>query len=422
MIEITDINSSGMGVGRQNGVVVFVPYTITGEQVEMEIISTQKNYMTGKVSSIHKAHPERRTAPCPYYGLCGGCNLMHMNYSQQISAKESIVKTTLERIGKIECKINPMICAKSEVNYRNKAAFPVKDNKIGYYHSQTHSIVAVEKCPLVDENINNVLWAMKPFVKSYGNGITHIVVRSIHNRTMVIAVTNLKNYPYERELVKALSPLNIHSININYNTNPKHILGKQTKTVFGYPTIPYTIMGNTFDVSPTSFLQVNTSQTQKLYNTAISLLDLSDKQVIDAYCGIGTISLALARQAKKVIGIELNPDAISNAKASAKINRITNAEFICAKCEDSIPKLLKGSTNKTVLFADPPRSGMDKNFINAIVASDIQDIVYISCNPATLSRDILLLSNYGYTPVSITPIDMFPNTAHVECIVLLSKR
>lgn len=421
MIEITDINASGAGVGRKDGVVIFVPGTIPGEQAEIQVVSRKKSYQTGAVREIIKPSPHRRTPPCPYSSECGGCPLMHMDYSAQCKAKESLVQSTVTRLAKLDFKVNPIVGADTETGYRNKAAFAVKDGKIGYYHTASHSIVEIKSCPLADDSINAVLKAMRPFVKDFKGTINHVVVRSTDNAVMVTVVTDKKSFPYKKELISTLAPLNVASINVNYCTNPKHILGARTENIFGAPTIPYTISGNTFDVSPTAFLQVNTSQTQKLYSLAIDSVDLAGRQVIDGYCGIGTISLALARKAAKVTGVELNPDSIKNATAAAKANGITNAEFICGRCEDVLTGLLKSDDNP-VLFVDPPRSGMEKSLTCAIGQSSVSDLVYISCDPATLSRDIKLLTEQGFAVKSITPVDMFPNTAHVETVCLLSRK
>lgn len=421
MIEISDINSSGMGVCRHDGIVTFVPYTITGEKAEIEITSKQKNYNFGKVVNLIEESVDRRIPPCPYYGKCGGCSLMHMSYNRQLKTKENIVRHTLSRIGKVNCDINPILPSKSELGYRNKAAFPVKDGKIGYYMAGSHNIVEISSCPLVCSEINEVLKSMRPFVKKHGGNITHVVVRSTGGSTMVTVVTKERIYKDKTQLIDTLSALNADSININYNTNPRHILGKKTETVFGDHTIPYTILGNTFQVSPTAFLQVNDFQAETLYKTALSAVNLKGKNAIDAYCGIGTISLAMAQQAKKVIGIELNPSSIDDAKRAAKRGGILNAEFLCGKCENLIPNLLNIHSRDTVLFVDPPRSGMEKSLIKTIADANINELVYISCDPSTLARDISRLTDHGYTPLSLTPIDMFPCTAHVETVVMMSR-
>lgn len=421
MIKISDVNSSGKGVGRQNGMVVFVPETISGETVEAEIISNQKNYKNARLVNILEKSPHRRSPFCPHFGTCGGCTLMHMDYSEQLRTKENIVKNAISRIGKIDCKINPIIASENETGYRNKASFPVKNGKIGYYEQGSHNIVEIKRCPLVKEEINKVLLGIKPFIKQYSSDICHLVVRSAGSHTMATIVTDKKKFDHKDALIEILSPLKINSININFNNSPKRILGDKTINIYGSPTIPYSILGNIFNVSPTAFLQVNDTQTEKLYSTALSLVNLNNKSVTDAYCGIGTISLALSKKAKEVIGIELNPAAIDNAKSAALLNKTRNVQFLCGKCETLIPQILRNKSKDTVLFADPPRAGMENSFIEAVALSKIEKMVYISCDPASLARDMRRLSNHGFIPLSITPVDMFPNTSHVETVVMMEK-
>lgn len=420
MIHITDINSSGQGVGKDGDIVTFIPYTLVGEEVEAEIICHEKNYQTGAVKEIVKQSNKRCKAPCPYYGKCGGCNLMHMTYDAQLEAKENIVKNAMTRIGKVNCTVSPILPCNSQFNYRNKASFPVKNNKIGYYEAGTHNIVEISSCPLLKEEINNVLSLTRPFISKYGAAVSHVVIRSTCGQTIITLVTNTKDFPYKNELISCLTPLNPTSINLNINTNPRHILGAKTVNIYGDKYTKYEIGGNSFKVSPTPFLQVNDAQAQVLYKTAVSVTNIQNQPVIDAYCGIGTISLMLAKKAKSVLGVELNPSSIANAKQSALENNISNASFICGKCQDVISQLIKELP--TTIFMDPPRAGVEKAVINAICSSAIKNIVYVSCNPSTLARDTALLCNQGYSVEKIIPIDMFPNTAHVETIVLIQRK
>lgn len=420
MIHITDINSSGQGVGKDGDIVTFIPYTLVGEQVEAEIISHEKKYQIGVVKEIVKQSNKRCQPVCPYYGKCGGCNLMHMTYGAQLEAKENIVKNAMTRIGKVNCTVSPILPCNSQFNYRNKASFPVKNGKVGYYEASTHNIVEINSCPLLKEDINDALSLIRPFISKYSMGVSHVVIRSTCGQTMITLVTGTKDFPYKNELISCLKPLNPASINLNINTNPRHILGNKTVNIYGAKHTKYEIGGNTFKVSPTSFLQVNDAQTHVLYNTAVSLTSIENQPVIDAYCGIGTISLMLAKKAKSVLGVELNPSSIANAKQSALENGLSNASFICGKCQDVISQLIK--EQPTTIFVDPPRAGVDKAVINAICSSAIKNIVYVSCNPSTLARDTALLCNQGYSVEKIIPVDMFPSTAHVETIVLIQRK
>ncbi|MBQ9625124.1 MAG: 23S rRNA (uracil(1939)-C(5))-methyltransferase RlmD [Clostridia bacterium] len=420
MVEITDIASSGMGVCRVNGKVVFVPGVIVGEKVDVEIVDEQSGYATGRAKTIANISPHRRTPPCRFFEKCGGCNLMHISYEEQLRVKEEIVKSAVSRIGNQSCEIDGIIPAKNEFAYRNKAAFPVKDGKIGYFEQGTHNIVEINSCPLLNDIMNKILTEIRPLIKN-NSSLCHIVIRTCGKETMVTLVTKERQYTIEQEILDVLKSLEVDSVNINYNQNPKVILGEHTENVYGKEAVTYSVMGNEFAVSPTAFLQINTAQTETLYKKALSLVDLNGRVVLDAYCGIGTISLAIAKEAKQVIGIEINGKAVENAKEAAKANGIENAEFVCGKCESVIPQLLENMQEPPIIFFDPPRSGLDKKVITAVTASNINEIVYISCNPATLARDIKLFAEKGFAVQSVTPVDMFPNTGHVEVVSLLSR-
>lgn len=421
MIKITDINSSGHGVGRQDGMAVFVPFTVIGDEIEVEIISKEKNYAIGKIHKIITPGESRVNPPCPHYFKCGGCNLLHMEYNAQLTCKENIVKSALKRIGKVEVDIPPIVPSKNVLKYRNKASFPVSNGKIGYYEENSHNIVEIDSCPLLKDEINNVLVAIKPFIAKHGENISHVVVRTTQNGTSVTFVQNEEAFPFLNELLVLLSKIDICGIHVNVNTNLKEILGKKTITVYKEIFSKYEIMKNSFKVSPTAFLQVNDSTANAMYTHAINSVDLKGKVVLDAYCGIGTISLALAKTAREVIGIEINKNAISDGKISAKENGINNVSFYSGLCENLIPKIFANSTVSTI-FIDPPRSGIGKDIIRVMDNPKIKDIVYISCNPSTMARDVSKLGEQGFSISSITAFDMFPNTPHVECVVLMSRK
>ena len=517
-IEITALSSGGHGIGRYQGFAVFVPFTWMGDHITAQITKVQKNYAEAKLVDILIPSPERVEPPCPAFGNCGACSLMHASYSAQLEAKRRIVQDAFERIGGISgVTVKPTIGMDTPLCYRNKASFPFGNHNgrvvFGCYEKRSHRLIPLDGCLIQNEKSIIAMktlckWANDFGIRAYdptptgsmGNGrrrardasavsstntkkqgiLRHGVIRCTEGGTMVIVVTTGK-LPHRDELVERLLSAipDIKSIIHNVNPNDTNlIMGRETRVVFGSDTVIEDLNSLSFAVSAQSFLQVNPKQTIVLYNAAIDALELNmSDSVIDLYCGIGTISLLMAKRVKKVLGIEAVPAAIEDAKRNAVRNKLNNASFICGSVEDVLPKILRhgsvrhgvsaqmtdngnGIENRafecgsiktespesegslpacdsaeggtypgtlgagkefTALVLDPPRVGVDKAAIDAIAASGIGRIAYVSCNPATLARDCKLLCAGGYVINSVQPVDMFPETEHVETVVLLSK-
>ena len=517
-IEITALSSGGHGIGRYQGFAVFVPFTWMGDHITAQITKVQKNYAEAKLVDILIPSPERVEPPCPAFGSCGACSLMHASYSAQLEAKRRIVQDAFERIGGISgVTVKPTIGMDTPLCYRNKASFPFGNHNgrvvFGCYEKRSHRLIPLDGCLIQNEKSIIAMktlckWANDFGIRAYdptptgsmGNGrrrardasavsstntkkqgiLRHGVIRCTEGGTMVIVVTTGK-LPHRDELVERLLSAipDIKSIIHNVNPNDTNlIMGRETRVVFGSDTVIEDLNSLSFAVSAQSFLQVNPKQTIVLYNAAIDALELNmSDSVIDLYCGIGTISLLMAKRVKKVLGIEAVPAAIEDAKRNAVRNKLNNASFICGSVEDVLPKILRhgsvrhgvsaqmtdngnGIENRafecgsiktespesegslpacdsseggtypgtlgagkefTALVLDPPRVGVDKAAIDAIAASGIGRIAYVSCNPATLARDCKLLCAGGYVINSVQPVDMFPETEHVETVCLLSK-
>ena len=441
-MDIDDLGSNGEGVGRIEGFTMFVSGALPGERVRIKAVKVGKSYGYGKLLSVIKASPDRRKPLCPYYPRCGGCQLQHLSYSAQLEYKQKLVRDALQRIGGIEgVTVNETIGMKDPWNYRNKVQFPVGTDKnglaIGFYAPRSHDIIDMDRCyihhPVNDKIISIVRDYINEFnIPTYNEHTHEGIIRHIASRTgfksgeiMVVIVTNGEELPYKRELVGRLTT-NIPQIkSIVQNINSKRtnvILGSQNKVLWGRGYI-YDYIGDLkFKISPLSFFQVNPVQTEVLYKIAVDYAGLTGKEtVIDAYCGIGTISLFMARKAAKVLGVEIVPQAIEDAKYNAEENGIQNVEFQCGDAEVLIPELFEQGLRADVIVVDPPRKGCSEKLLEAIAYAQPDRIVYVSCNPATLARDLSYLCKNGYQVQEVQPVDMFAQTSHVECVVLIEK-
>lgn len=440
-IKITDLGTQGEGIGKIEGYTLFVKNTLPGEEVKVIVVKANKNYGYGKALEIISPSPDRATPSCAVAGKCGGCTIQHLNYTAQLKQKQNKVRQNIMRIGGFEnVDVEPIIGMDEPYHYRNKAQYPVNSDKnginIGFYSLGSHKIVNFEDC-LIGSKINkSILQTIRNFMES--NNITayneetakglvrHILIREGYftGEIMVCLVVNSHNFKYKDELVNSLKTTpNIKSIVINYNTVKSNvILGQKCETIWGQDYITDKIGDLIFKISPLSFFQVNPIQTYKLYSKALEFADLKGSEtVIDAYCGIGSISLFLAQKSKKVYGIEIIPAAIENANENAKINNISNAEFFVGKSEDIVPALYKEKGVKPdVMVVDPPRKGCDESLLKLMLDMNPQKIVYVSCDSATLARDLkILCSNNKYEIQKVQPVDMFPHSYHVETVVLL---
>ena len=436
--EIYSLGSNGEGVGRTGELAVFVPGALIGEHVRGIVIKTAKNYAVLKLTDILVPSPERVKPNCPVYKRCGGCTLQHMSYTAQLEFKRNRIQECLLRIGKIEFAVPPVVGMQSPWRYRNKCAFPISGKNgfaVGMYSAKSHTVIETEDCAIQPPECSAAIralriWAIKNNIKPYDEekntgSLRHIVLRKAQSGEVLIAIVTRTPLPFCDELVSLLIEAVPGTKGIIENINPQKtnvILGQKERVLYGSPTVCEEIMGLSFEVSLQSFLQVNPTQTQKLYEKVLSLAHLSGTEtVIDAYCGIGTITLMLAKKAKKIIGIEIVPSAIADAKKNARRNGIDNAEFIEGLSEEELPKLINSGIIPDLLVLDPPRKGCDKKLIDVITASDIPQIIYVSCDPATLARDLALLLPTGYKIKEVHGHDMFPQTAHVETVVLMSR-
>lgn len=440
-IKIEDLGHSGEGVGRVEGFTIFVEGGIPGDTLKIKTINVKKNYGTGEIIEIVEPSEYRTNPLCSLANICGGCQIMHMDYQAQLDIKGKRVKQTLERIGKIHTNVLPTLGMENPYEYRNKAQFPVGIVKgaaiFGFYKKSTHDIIDTDYCHIQSPINKEVVEAMKEYITTYKVSvydektrkglIRHLVTKVgfTTEEVMVVIVTNGKELPYKEELIEILTKKiqGLKSIvqNVN-NRNTNVIFGRETVAIFGENKIVDYIGDLKFHISAQSFFQVNPLQTKVLYEKALDYAELKgEESVFDIYCGIGTISLFLARKAKKVIGVEVVEAAIDDAKENAQINNIHNAEFYVGKAEEVIPRLYKEGIKADVVVVDPPRKGCEEEVLETIVKMNPQRVVYVSCNPATLARDLAYLQERGYETMEVQPVDMFPHTAHVETVVLMSK-
>ncbi|QCX34481.1 23S rRNA (uracil(1939)-C(5))-methyltransferase RlmD [Caloramator sp. E03] len=441
-IMITSLGFQGEGVGRIDNFTVFVEGALPNELVRIKIVKVSKNYAFGKLIDIIKTSNERRTPICDIYKRCGGCQIQHISYEAQLKFKKQRVIDSIERIGRIkDVIVHDTIGMKHPYNYRNKVQLPVRMVKgvpvIGFFAARSHEIIKMDKCYIQDEASSKIIpiikeWIEKnnimPYDEATGEGIIrHIMIRSAHKTgdIMVVLITNSEKLPHKEEIIEMLKKIKgIKSIIQNINSKKTNvILGDKCNTLWGSDTITDYIGNFKFNISPLSFFQVNPLQTEILYNTALKYANLTGNEVVfDAYCGTGTISLFLAQRAKKVYGVEIVPEAIENAKENAKINNITNAEFIVGESEVVIPNLIEKGTYADVVVVDPPRKGCDRKLLDAISKMSPKRIVYVSCDVGTLARDLGILEELSYKTIEIQPVDMFPQTSHVECVVKIEKK
>lgn len=439
-IDIHGIGSSGEGVGRYEGFTIFVPYALPNETVQVKINLVKKNYAVGDIVSVMIPSPARVDPQCEVYGNCGGCQLQHASYREQLRLKTESVKAVIERIAKCDPElVLPCIGPEEPWRYRNKMQMPVGGTvgniRMGFYQKGSHSIINHEQCPIQDagnDDIRKVCYeAMKelgiePYDEHRGIGVVrHVVGRIGKEEWMVILVSRIASIPHEKELVDCIVAELPQVTSIVVNHNPKQtnvILGPTNRTIYGKDQITDYIKDLSFQLSPYSFFQVNPEQTTVLYDTALEFAELKGHEtVIDAYCGTGTISLFLAHKAKHVIGIEIVAPAIADAKKNAIRNGYDNTEFIVGDAAVEMPRLYKQGIKPDVIVFDPIRAGCKEDVLHAAIGMAPQRIVYVSCNPSSMARDIEILTRYGYQLVKVQPVDMFPQTYHVEAVSLLTR-
>lgn len=442
-LEILSLGSKGEGIGRFEGFAIFVPGALPGERILAHIVQVKSGYAFGKLLRILEASPDRIEPRCPQAGKCGGCQLSHLSYEAQLRYKREKIGDVLKRIGRFEgVELPPVLGMTDPLHYRNKAAYPVActaDGPVtaGFYATHSHRILPADDCYLQKETANRLLplirgKACELMLPAYDEEthtglLRHILIRSAEktDECSVCFVLNGKKLPAADAWCRFFEEQGVTSFSINLNREKGNtILGSETVTLFGKPQITDELDGLLFEISPVSFYQVNPLQTEVLYRTALEFADLrGDETVIDAYCGIGTISLFLARRAGKVYGIEIVPEAIENARRNAERNGIRNAEFFVGASEDEMPKLVEQGVRPDVVVVDPPRSGCDRKLLESICKVMPEKLVYVSCDPATLARDLdILCHEFGaYTLEKVQGVDMFPMTSHVETVVCLRR-
>ena len=443
-LEIEDCGIDGEGIGKADGFTVFVKDAVIGDTVTAKIIKAKKNYGYGRLMEVLKPSPYRVEPKCEFARQCGGCQLQALSYDQQLVFKTNKVKGHLERIGGFtDIPMEPIIGMDELFHYRNKAQFPVGRNKegkivTGFYAGRTHNIIENRDCALgVAENkevLDRVIahmekYRIEPYNEATGKGLVrHVLIRYGYftKEVMVCLILNGNKLPKEEQLVKSLCEIpGMTSITINVNKKRSNvILGEEICLLWGQEYITDRIGDISYQISPLSFYQVNPMQTQKLYAKALEYADLHGQETVwDLYCGIGTISLFLAQKAKFVRGVEIVPAAIENAKENAKLNGLENTEFFVGKAEEVLPReYKKNGVYADVIVVDPPRKGCDETLLETMVEMNPERIVYVSCDSATLARDLKYLCERGYELRKVCPVDQFGMTVHVETVVLLSQQ
>lgn len=434
---IDGYSSEGLGIARVNGAVVFVPHAVRGEEIDLRITKVMKTSCAGEIVKIHDPSPERMEPECPYAGKCGGCAYRHLTYPEELWAKRQRVQDALTRIGGLDLTVEEILGAKNPEHYRNKSQYPVgADGSIGFFQARTHKVVPIRRCLIQTEAADRTAQAVGEWMRRYkisaydettGKGLVrHVCVRvNRKGESLCCVVVNGNKVPREPELAAYVTAAVPHTVGVLLNSNTRRgnvVLGDKYRTLFGWNYLMDTLCGLEFKLSMPSFYQVNRDQAEVLYGKALEFAGLTGNEtVLDLYCGIGTITLCLAKAAKRVIGAEIVPPAIRDAKENALRNHIENAEFFCGDAADIAAKLEADGLRPDVVTVDPPRKGLAPEVIASVAAMGPEKVVYVSCDPATLGRDVKIFREFGYEAKRAAAVDMFPGTAHVETVVLLSK-
>ncbi len=437
-VEITDMGYEGEGIAKINGYTTFIKGAIKGEKVKIKILKANKDYGFAKLIELLNKSESREEPICPQFGQCGGCSLQHMNYDSQLLYKLEMVKNTLKKSLGYEPEISNITGMGIPSHYRNKAQYPVIDNKIGFYADRSHRLVENKECYIQNELTDKLAKDAFEIIKKHGittydeksgkGTLRHIVTRIGINtgEYMLTIVTNDKNIKNKDAIISDLTKLypDITSIIQNINKEDTNvILGDECITLYGKDYIVDRLGDYKFKISPLSFYQVNPTQTEVLYNIAKKYADLTGEEtVFDLYSGIGTISIFISDKAKKVYGVEVVKPAVKDAIENAEMNEVRNVEFIAGETEKVVPEMYKKGTKADVVFVDPPRKGCDEKLLQTIIEIKAKKVVYVSCNPATLARDLKTLTENNYEIKNIELVDMFPQTKHVETIALLKMK
>lgn len=436
-LEITDYTDKGFGVGRYEGIAIFVPLSAIGDRLKVKILKLKKTYAFGKIEEILLPSDNRTEPDCPVFSKCGGCAFRHISYESELKYKENAVYNCIKRIGGIDLAPKP-INHLSPLFYRNKAQYPInEEKKAGFFSTHSHRIIPCNNCLLQPKSFETAVKVFEDWLE--GNNVSvyneethkglvrHFYLRSSSDgNIMAVVVINGDTLPFSDSLINALKDTlgdSFKSLQINKNTQKTNVvLGKECSVLYGDNSLSDTLCGVKVNISPLSFYQVNHDMAEILYKTAKEYAAPQGKIVLDLYCGAGTIGLSMANEAKKIIGVEIIPEAVENARENAKNGGFSNAEFICADAASAAKDLKNRGLSPDVVILDPPRKGCDESLIKT-VANDFapERIVYVSCDPATLARDIKLFTELGYTLKEYTPCDLFPRTSHCESAALLVR-
>ncbi|OMP68036.1 23S rRNA (uracil(1939)-C(5))-methyltransferase RlmD [Domibacillus epiphyticus] len=440
-VTFTDLTHEGKAVAKVDGYPLFVEGALPDETGEIEVTKLNKGYGFAKLVRLDKTVPERQEPPCRVYDECGGCQLQHMTYEGQLNMKYNQVRNVMNRIAKMpDVPVHPVLGMEDSWRYRNKAQVPVglSGGSIvaGFYKKRSHEIIDMNECLIQHEQSDEIIQKVKdvcaangvmPYDEKRHKGVIRHVMARIGYQTgekMAVLITRTADLPNKEAIIKGIRDAVPGITSIVQNVNPDKtnvIFGNQTRTLYGEDVIYDTIGDVKFAISARSFYQVNPVQTEVLYGKALEYAELTGNEVvIDAYCGIGTISLFLAKKAKEVYGVEIVPQAIEDAKKNAELNGIKNAAFEAGKAEEVIPAWHKQGIRPDVIVVDPPRKGCDEALLQTILDMKPKRVVYVSCNPGTLARDLRTLEDGGYKTREVQPVDMFPQTVHVEAVAVLT--
>ena len=435
--EIQGYSTEGLGIARIGGQVVFVHDAIAGEVCDILIMKVLKNAAFGKAVAWKAVSPHRREPDCPYYRQCGGCAFRHMDYTEELRAKGRRVQDALTRLGGSSAAVEEVLGAAEPLHYRNKSQYPVSaDGKVGFYRARTHQVTDLSACLIQKPQADAAAGALRHYMAAQhvpgydektGKGLVrHLYVRTnAKGQSLICVVVNGESLPREDALVSAMRQAVPEAVGVVLNVNTRRsnvILGDRYRTLWGEDTLADTLCGHSFRLSIPAFYQVNRDQAEALYRKAVEYAGLTGKElVLDLYCGAGTITLTMADRAKKVIGAEIVAPAVENARENAAANGIENVEFFCGDAGDIAARLAEENLRPEVICVDPPRKGLAPEVIDAMAQMGPERIVYVSCDPATLGRDVKLLAQRGYAARRAAAVDLFPGTAHIEKVVLLSR-
>lgn len=441
-VSIHGMGHRGEGVGRFEGLAVFIPEAVPGDRVRARVTKVKKGFARAELEQISEPSADREDARCPHFGKCGGCQLQHITYSSQLEIKRQHVIDAITRIGKLtDVTVHSTIGMNEPWDYRNNAQFPVGQRMgevvAGFFAPGSHEIVNIESCHILHPVGNRVLREMKALAVQFNlpiyderthSGVLRYIITRIGRVTgeaIAVLVTRTSEFPYGREIAEALMERIPELVGVvqNINTNRTHVVpGNESKTLAGANHLTDYIGPFVFKISPESFFQVNPIQTEVLYRKVLEYAALSgDETVFDLYCGIGTISLFLAQKARRVVGIEWVTTAVDNAVDNAKLNGVSNVRFVAGDAAIEMPRLAAGGTRADVIVVDPPRAGCQQSVLDAVARMGPSRVVYVSCNPASLARDLGHMKTLGFNTLEVQPVDMFPHTAHIECCALLVR-